>query len=243
MRAANPLTPGVGDSKARIRLWGKWKQREEGGGEQGRDAERSLGNEIPPEEFARKSGAAQWRGKPGPSCWRSLAPDGAHAGWSSAPSHGWAPLPISPTMSPNTREKPWAVRTVPALALGPWGVWHGDPVSSACPLPHCTPCCAPFWPASCFLSAHITFLHLCSWPKIYSFGVEAGFIFLQGLSCCRPESPLSDFAVDRLLTLHRHYIIPSKFKINPAVPEGLHDLCALTTLEIHLKNRQDPTDA
>lgn len=49
--------------------------------------------------------------------------------------------------------------------------------------------------------------------------------------------------VERLLTLHQHYIIPSKFKTNPDVPERLHDLCALTVLEIHFKSRQDPTDA
>lgn len=65
----------------------------------------------------------------------------------------------------------------------------------------------------------------------------------QGLSHCRPESPLRSLAADRLLTLRQHYTIPSKFKTNPAVPQGLGDLCAVTTLEIHFKSRQDPTDA
>lgn len=86
----------------------------------------------------------------------------------------------------------------------------------------------------------------------YTYGVDPNYINSvlkqvssppQGLSRRRPESPLSSLAADRLLTLRQHYIIPSKFKTNPAVPEGLGDLCALTILEIHFKSRQDPTDA
>lgn len=88
----------------------------------------------------------------------TLTPDDVHAGCSSAPSHGWAPLPVSPPVFPDSGEEPRAVRIVPDLGLGLGSGSHRDPTDTACPCPHSTRCSTPFWPASCLLSAEIIFL-------------------------------------------------------------------------------------
>lgn len=146
-------------------------------------------------------------------------------------------------MFPDTGEKPWAVGIVPGPAPGPGGGWHGDPAGAACPAHAALPA-APLSHQPAASSPRVLFF--------YTYAVDPNYINSvlkqvssppQGLSRRRPERPLRSLAADRLLTLRQHYIIPSKFKTNPAVPEGLGDLCALTTLEIHFKSRQDPTDA
>lgn len=113
------------------------------------------------------SQAAQGRGKPSPSCRRPLPPDSAHAGCSPIPSHGCAPLSISPSMSSNTRYiEAIGSWDCPGLALSLGGVCHDDPTRSACPLPtQCFPQCS-------FLTSQLP-------PPKYRWGVEAGFICLM----------------------------------------------------------------
>lgn len=74
----------------------------------------------------------------------TLTPDDVHAGCSSAPSHGWAPLPVSSPVFPDSGEEPRAVRIVPDLGLGLGSGSHRDPADPACPCPHSTRCSAPF---------------------------------------------------------------------------------------------------
>lgn len=69
--------------------------------------------------------------------------DVVHAGCSFAPSHGWAPLPISPSMFPGSGEELKAARIVPDLRLGLGNGSHGDPTDPACPCPRSTHCSAP----------------------------------------------------------------------------------------------------
>lgn len=125
-----------------------------------------------------------------------------------------------------------------------WGVVHTVTLPTMLAPTHTALAAVPFsdQPAASYLHRFFFFTPMQLIQKILIWRWR-GFHFSDKGCPAQGLRVLSTPVLERLLTLHQHYIMSRNFKTNPDVPERLHDLCALTALEIHFKSRQDLKDA